>query len=146
MRMRRTDLAMEARELWQERTGEMSALSGVEAHDSLREGIPVNTVRVLDQRGEEALGKPRGSYVTLTLEGLANREEGVFRRSVQAAAAELAGLIQDIPPEGLVLVAGLGPMPWAPRSTRTFWSPGIWCVRCRSTSALCGRLPLWRRR
>lgn len=108
MRMRRTDLAMEARELWQERTGEMSALSGVEAHDSLREGIPVNTVRVLDQRGEEALGKPRGSYVTLTLEGLANREEGVFRRSVQAAAVELAGLIQDIPPEGLVLVAGLG--------------------------------------
>ena len=108
MRMRRTDLALEARELWQEQTGAVSALPGVEARDSLREGIPVNTVQVLDERGENALGKPRGSYVTLTLEGLARREEGIFPRSVQAVAAELAGLIQDMPQNGLVLVAGLG--------------------------------------
>jgi len=108
MRMRRTDLALEARELWQEQTGAVSALPGVEARDSIREGIPVNTVQVLDERGENALGKPRGSYVTLTLEGLARREEGIFPRSVQAVAAELAGLIQDIPQNGLVLVAGLG--------------------------------------
>ena len=108
MRMRRTDLALEARELWQERTGSVSALPGVEARDSLREGIRVNTVRVLDQRGESALGKPRGNYVTLTLEGLASREEGIFQRAVRAVAGELSGLLQDIPGEGLVLVAGLG--------------------------------------
>ena len=108
MRMRRTDLALEARELWQEQSGGLTALPGVEARDSLRDGIPVNTVRVLDQRGEQALGKPRGSYVTLTLEGLANREEGIFQRCVRALAEELFGLIQALPPEGLVLVAGLG--------------------------------------
>ena len=108
MRMRRTDLALEARELWQERTGRVTALPGVEARDSLRDGIPVNTVRVLDARGEEALGKPRGSYVTLTLEGLAGREEGIFQRAVQAVAEELSGLIRDVPEAGLVLVAGLG--------------------------------------
>ena len=108
MRMRRTDLALEARELWQEGTGAVTALPGVEAYDSFREGIPVNTVKVLDGQGEAALGKPRGSYVTLTLEGLARREEGIFQRAVQAVAEELAGLIQPIPGEGLVLVAGLG--------------------------------------
>ena len=108
MRNRRTDLALEARELWQERTGAVTALPGVEARDSLREGIPVNTVRVLDERGEEALGKARGSYVTLTLEGLAGREEGIFQRAVQAGAEELSGLIRDVPDSGLVLVAGLG--------------------------------------
>lgn len=108
MRMRRTDLALEARELWQERAGAASALPGVEAHDTLREGIPVNTVRVLDSRGEEALGKPRGAYVTLTLEGLAGREEGIFQRAVRAVAGEVAQLLRDIPPAGLVLVAGLG--------------------------------------
>ena len=53
MRMRRTDLALEARELWQEQAGAVTALPGVEARDSLREGIPVNTVKVLDQRGEQ---------------------------------------------------------------------------------------------
>ena len=108
MRMRRTDLALEARELWQEQAGAVTALPGVEARDSLREGIPVNTVKVLDQRGEQALGKPRGSYITLTLEGLASREEGIFQRCVQAVADELFGLIQGTPPGGLVLVAGLG--------------------------------------
>ena len=61
MRTRRTDLAMEARELWQESAGEMTALSGVEARDECRDGIPVNTVRILDQEGERALGKPRGT-------------------------------------------------------------------------------------
>ena len=108
MRMRRTDLALEARELWQEQAGAVTALPGVEARDSLREGIPVNTVKVLDQRGEQALGKPRGSYITLTLEGLASREEGVFPRCVQAVAAELTELLQPVPKDGLVLVAGLG--------------------------------------
>ena len=48
MRIRRTDLALEARELWQEQRGEMDALPGVEAHKRLREGIEVDTVRVLD--------------------------------------------------------------------------------------------------
>ena len=108
MRMRRTDLALEARELWQERSGAASALPGVEAWDSLREGILVNTVRVLDGQGETALGKPRGSYVTLTLEGLASREEGIFQRAVRAVAGEVSALLEDIPAGGLVLVAGLG--------------------------------------
>lgn len=108
MRMRRTDLALEARELWQEQAGALTALPGVEARDEYREGIPVNTVKILDGRGEEALGKPRGTYITLTLEGLAGREEDIFRRAVRAVAGELAPLLEDVPPAGLVLVAGLG--------------------------------------
>ena len=108
MRIRRTDLATEARELWQEEAGELTALSGVEARDSVREGIPVNTVRVLDEAGERALGKPRGRYVTLTLEGVASRAEDIFARAVRAVAAELTTLLSDVPPQALVLVAGLG--------------------------------------
>ena len=108
MRIRRTDLAMEARELWQEEAGELTALSGVEARDSVREGIPVNTVRVLSEAGERALGKPRGNYVTLTLEGVAGRAENIFARAVRAVAAELTTLLSDVPPQALVLVAGLG--------------------------------------
>ena len=108
MRIRRTDLALEARELWQEQAGGLTALPGVEARDSFREGIPVSTVKVLDAKGESALGKPRGSYVTLTLEGLSAREEGIFQRAVRAVAGEVAGLMGAVPEGGLVLVAGLG--------------------------------------
>ena len=108
MKMRRTDLAMEARELWQESAGETTKLSGVEARDGEREGIPVTTVRILDKEGEKALGKPKGNYVTLTLEGVARREEDIFGRAARAVAAELTELMEGVPDKGLVLVAGLG--------------------------------------
>ena len=99
---------MEAQELWRESAGETTRLSGVEARDGEREGIPVTTVRILDREGEQALGKPRGTYVTLTLEGVAGRAEGVFGRAIRAVAGELSRLLEEVDPQGLVLVAGLG--------------------------------------
>jgi len=72
---RRTDLALEAQELWQESAGEQTQLKGVQARDSRREGYAVTTVMILDQEGAQALGKPAGTYVTLTVDGLARREE-----------------------------------------------------------------------
>ena len=108
MKIRRTDLAMEAQELWRESAGETTRLSGVEARDREREGIPVSTVRILDREGEQALGKPQGTYVTLTLEGVAGRAEGVFGRAIRAVAGELSQLLEGVDPQGLVLVAGLG--------------------------------------
>ena len=81
---RRTDLALEAKEIWEEGAAEAAVLEGVEAAAGEREGFPTETVRILDQRGEEALGKPAGRYVTLTLDGLARREEGAFGRAARA--------------------------------------------------------------
>lgn len=77
---RRTDLALEAKEIWEEGAAEAAVLEGVEAASGEREGFHTETVRILDRRGEEALGKPAGRYVTLTLDGLARREEGAFGR------------------------------------------------------------------
>ena len=108
MRTRRTDLAMEARELWQESTMQTTKLAGVRARDTRREGIPVTTVQILDEEGERALGKPVGSYVTLLLEGVSSREEDIFARASRAVAAELAGLLADVPEHGMALVVGLG--------------------------------------
>ena len=64
---KRTDLALEARELWQESAEKTTRLSGVKAVKSKEEGYPVTRVDILNQQGEEALGKPRGSYLTLDL-------------------------------------------------------------------------------
>jgi len=108
MRIRRTDLALEARQLWQENAGRTARLTGVTARDRVREGIPVTTVDILDEAGERALGKPRGSYVTLTLEGVADRADGIFGRAVRTVAAEVSELLKGVPADGLVLVAGLG--------------------------------------
>ena len=109
MDLRRTDLAMEARELWQERAGQAAELPGVQAEERERAGMPVTVVRVLDETGERALGKPRGTYITLTLEGVETRADGAFPRAVEAVAAELGALLEQVDLDrGPVLVAGLG--------------------------------------
>ena len=108
MLKRRTDLALEAAQLWQESAGEAGTLPGVESEESTREGYPVTTVRIRDEAGARALGKPVGRYVTLTLDGLARREEGAFGRAARAVAGELAGLLEGVPAGGLALVVGLG--------------------------------------
>lgn len=101
----RTDLAMEARELWQRSAAEQTALSGVRAETQRRHGFTVTTVEILDEAGERALEKPRGRYVTLELEPLVRREKNAFARSVHALAAQLRPFL---PPCERFLVVGLG--------------------------------------
>ena len=43
MLKRRTDLALEAAQLWQESAGEAGTLPGVESEEATREGYPVTT-------------------------------------------------------------------------------------------------------
>lgn len=90
---KRTDLAVEAREIWRESAGETTKLAGVEAREETRGGVKIEWVRVLDGRGEAALGKKRGVYVTFTL-----NPETALREGAEALARELRA----------VLVAGLG--------------------------------------
>ena len=108
MRQRRTDLALEAKELWEESAQQTARLEGVAAFTETREGFLTETVEILDERGEKALGKPAGRYVTLTMDGLARREEGAFPRAARAVGGELAQLMDGVPGRGLALVVGLG--------------------------------------
>ena len=107
MLKRRTDLAIEAKALWEESAQEESRLPGVAARDSRREGFPVTTVEILDQAGERALGKPVGRYITLELTGLRRREADAFGRAARALSAELSTLLPVRRGDG-VLVVGLG--------------------------------------
>ena len=79
----RTDLAVEAREIYAG-TGELSRLSGVRARDERVRGFAVTRVEILDEAGEAALGKPRGTYLTLALDGYVRRRSGTFEDAVQA--------------------------------------------------------------
>ena len=57
---KRTDLAIEAHELWQESAGKTTRLAGVKATEKKIQGYPVTRVDILDREGEVALGKPAG--------------------------------------------------------------------------------------
>ena len=102
---KRTDLALEARELWQESAEKTTRLSGVKATKQRTEGYPVTRVDILDERGEQALGKPRGTYRTVDLTTFWQRRSDFFERAVRAVGGQLKDLL---PGNGPVLVVGLG--------------------------------------
>ena len=101
----RTDLAVEAHAIWRESAGKTGTLSGVRAETTHLQGFAVERVEILDGEGERALGKARGTYLTMDISGLWRREAEGFSRTVTALAALLRPMV---PEEGPVLVAGLG--------------------------------------
>ena len=93
MLQRRTDLALEAREIWESGKKKADRLHGVESRQSEREGYPVTTVEITSQEGAQALGKPVGSdsenekntYVSLL--GLEEARRLAARRTDEALTA-----------------------------------------------------------
>lgn len=103
---KRTDLALEAQELWQESAGKTTRLPGVRATKRKTEGYSLTQVDVLDSDGEAALGKARGSYRNLDLTSFWQRRSNFFDRAVRAVGSQLRELL---PPDSKsVLIVGLG--------------------------------------
>lgn len=99
----RTDLALESVQAVCS-GAEAGTISGVRSRERTREGYAVTDIRVEDEDGAQALGKPVGRYVTVDLGPYFRREADYFDRGVRCLAGELAALL----PEGPVLAAGLG--------------------------------------
>jgi spore protease len=104
---RRTDLAVEAKEIWTEGAARSEELPGVVSNDKTRDGFLVTDVRITDKRGAEALGKPVGTYVTVELDKFIHREDDAFALGVRALSSELGALL-DMREGESVLVVGLG--------------------------------------
>lgn len=94
----RTDLALEAAENLQAGGPAAGGLSGVVTRTERRQGVSVTEVRILDETGARALGKPVGRYVTMELES----------QPFSQQAACLASLLAELLPRGPVLTAGIG--------------------------------------
>ena len=103
----RTDLALEAEALWRETQCADRAPEGVRARSEQRGRFSVTTVEVLDERGEAALGKPRGTYVTVELDALIRREENAFPAACSLLSDTLRSLL-PLAPADACLVVGLG--------------------------------------
>ena len=101
---KRTDLAMEERELWQKDAEKTTKLQGVRARERKGKGITTTTVEILDDRGASALHKPVGTYVTLQWEKNLLRTPDGFRMMAERLGRSLATMV----PDGDVLVVGLG--------------------------------------
>lgn len=97
---KRTDLALERLEDLSEQP-----LPGVESRQWRQSPLSIHRIIVTDNRGEQAIGRPRGQYLTAQMEPEAlSDSQWIFR-----SASVLAQLLRPLlPTKGTVLVAGLG--------------------------------------
>ena len=90
----RTDLALEEREKVGKNESEIPGIR-VREWEKEEAGIRVTEVSVCDERGESALGKPVGTYLTLEAASLAKKDED-YHREVSGELAKLfRGLYVD---------------------------------------------------
>ncbi|MBQ5969083.1 MAG: GPR endopeptidase [Clostridia bacterium] len=95
----RSDLALEQREALA-----ASGSAGVQTNEKTVDGVHVSTVRVLDDRGAHAIGKPVGTYITLET-GSTFKPSGTLE-TLQSLLTE--AILRMLPQTGPVLVVGLG--------------------------------------
>ncbi len=101
----RTDLALEATDILRARVGR--EIPGVQVNEEKQDGLTVTRVQVLDERGEQAIGKVKGNYVTIEAPDLRQRNRELQEKVARVIGRELQGML----PTGnnyLVLVVGLG--------------------------------------
>ena len=87
----RTDLAQEAHALAQE-AGRTSALPGVEARSWSEAGTALTLVKVLSQEGERAIGKPRGSFLSLALDAVRRGDRTAWEQAQRLLCRKLEEL------------------------------------------------------
>jgi spore protease len=102
----RTDLAVEAREIYKKDSGR--EVPGVEVDTNNEdEGINVATVRIVDNDGAKIMGKPIGTYITMEVPGVKHYDADFHDRLSKSVAKQLAKMI-DIKEDSTTLVVGLG--------------------------------------
>lgn len=104
--IKRTDLALEVRESFPEDNVEIKGVV-LEERYNVEKDIMVTTVVIKDEKGQEAMGKPMGTYITIEAPRL-DKEDKSYHEPVSNEIAryikELSGGLDNKP----VLVAGLG--------------------------------------
>ncbi|NLB35722.1 MAG: GPR endopeptidase [Clostridiales bacterium] len=95
----RTDLALERREIIEETEPE-----GIKSETTEVDGAKITRIEVVNEKGEKALGKPIGKYITVEVPPF-TRSAQLSDSRLDSVANELASLL---PESGTILVVGLG--------------------------------------
>lgn len=102
----RTDLAVEEKESF---PGDGGEIEGVILREWMvaESQVKLTEVKILNECGARAMGKPVGTYLTLEAEELAKKDEGYHERVSEELARQICGLAGDICRKRLMVV-GLG--------------------------------------
>lgn len=105
----RTDLASERKEIYQ-KANSLEQIDGIEAEqEEINENIKVERVKIANENGEKAIGKPIGNYVTIDIKKLKIAQDEDINKASETLANELRKIIDThIDKQGEILVVGLG--------------------------------------
>lgn len=104
----RTDLAIEAREIIDERNKpEKIEIPGVEVEAQESESFTLTHVKIVTEEGSAQMGKPIGSYITIESEFLKGNHATEREEMTEVLAKELKKLVTKQSVES-VLIIGLG--------------------------------------
>ncbi|WBW99788.1 GPR endopeptidase [Oceanirhabdus sp. W0125-5] len=101
----RTDLALEAKELYSEKT--TSRLEGVNVNEFEEEQIKITEVKITNEAGEKAMNKPKGTYITMEIPPFVQYDGEAMENVAQVLAKQLEPLVK-VEKNQTVLVVGLG--------------------------------------
>ena len=106
----RTDLASERRELYQKANKLENEIDGIEStREEIDENIKVERVKITNENGEKAIGKPIGNYITIDVKKLKIAQEEEIQKAAETLSNELKKIIDlHIDKQGEILVVGLG--------------------------------------
>ena len=106
----RTDLALERHDIYRKANKIENKIDGIDVEEqNINEKLKVTRVKVTNQNGKNAIGKPIGSYITIDVKDLKIATEEDIQESAQALSNELEPLLDEhIDKQGEILVVGLG--------------------------------------
>lgn len=106
----RTDLASERREIYQKANKVEGAIDGIESEkEEISEKLKVERVKITNEKGEQAIGKPIGTYITIDTKDLKLATDEDIEKASEVLTKELKNLIdQHIQSQDEILVVGLG--------------------------------------
>ena len=115
-----TDMADERRDIFK-KANNLDEIPGVET-ENIEEGenIKTNRVKITSKEGEEAIGKPIGTYITIDIKNLKIADNKDIDIASKIVTKELKELInKHVEKQGDILVVGLGNEYVTPDSLRT---------------------------
>ena len=105
----RTDLADERNEIYKKANNISTNVDGIEAEEDEAENIKIGRVNIVNENGEQAMGKPQGTYVTLDIKNIKTIQHEEIEKVANVLANELRNLInKHITDVDDILVVGLG--------------------------------------
>lgn len=106
----RTDLASERRDIYKQANRIENEIDGIESQEEeINEKIKVERVKIINEAGEKAIGKPIGNYITIDIKNLKIAQDEEIEKAAEILSNELKKIVDlHVDSQGEVLVVGLG--------------------------------------